>query len=544
MPVEMSRIGPRLRRRLGRWLTRHRGLVVAGAALPASFVWDRARLVRNVLHARFGSAPERHAERVREVQAQVRRWRTAGTTRPMVTARPTWATMSPRTATYKKDCTRIEVNLRDILALDERRRVVRVEPLVDMGQLTRFLLPRGWALKSMVEMEDLTAGGLTMGLGMETMAHRYGLWQENVRAFEIVTADGEVRTVTEASDPELFHALPWSHGTLGFLTAVELDLVPVKPFVRMTYRPHQSLASFCEELQALSTDPEGPDFLEGTLYSKDSGVIQCGWLDQAPADRAQINPIGRWHKPWYFEHVGSALRRGAFTEWIPLRQYYHRHTKAIFWEIRELLPFGNHPLYRWLFGWMGAPKVALLKKTMTQGVRDRLIHKHVAQDLLIPLRDLPDAVRLSHRLFETYPLLVFPIRVYDHGPHQGLLRRPRQPMPGQRWDMYCDLGIYGVPGAVKRGQPWDAVRSVRAVEAFARERGGCTLPWADLFMTREEFEAMFDHDLYRRMRERVGAVGAFPEVWDKVRPQHALEPSDETAPPAFVPEPTGATAQA
>jgi hypothetical protein len=37
---------------------------------------------------------------------------------------------------------------------------------------------------------------------------------------------------------------------------------------------------------------------------------------------------------------------------------------------------------------------------------------------------------------------------------------------------------------------------------------------------------MFDHRLYRRMREKLGAVGAFPEVWDKVR----LQPELRTAP--------------
>ncbi|MBW2402701.1 MAG: hypothetical protein JRF42_02585 [Deltaproteobacteria bacterium] len=38
-------------------------------------------------------------------------------------------------------------------------------------------------------------------------------------------------------------------------------------------------------------------------------------------------------------------------------------------------------------------------------------------------------------------------------------------------------------------------------------------------MNRTQFEEMFDHRLYRRMREKLGAVGAFPEVWDKVRLQ-------------------------
>jgi hypothetical protein len=45
-------------------------------------------------------------------------------------------------------------------------------------------------------------------------------------------------------------------------------------------------------------------------------------------------------------------------------------------------------------------------------------------------------------------------------------------------------------------------------------------------MNRTLFEEMFDHGLYRRMREKLGAIGAFPEVWDKVR----LQPELRTAP--------------
>ena len=37
--------------------------------------------------------------------------------------------------------------------MDEAKATVRVEPLVNMGQLTRYLNPKGWALANMVEMQ-------------------------------------------------------------------------------------------------------------------------------------------------------------------------------------------------------------------------------------------------------------------------------------------------------------------------------------------------------------------------------------------------------
>ena len=111
------------------WMTDNRGLVVAATALPASFLFERARVTRDVLYARFGASPEKHDERVRHVQEQVRAWKASGSERPMCTARPPWLTMSTRTSTYKQDCNHIEIDLRDILEVDTERMVVRVEPL-------------------------------------------------------------------------------------------------------------------------------------------------------------------------------------------------------------------------------------------------------------------------------------------------------------------------------------------------------------------------------------------------------------------------------
>lgn len=509
--------------KVARFLGDHRGFVVVTVALPASFVYEHVRRARDILRERFGAAPEEHDERVHWVQEQVRRWKASGSRQPMCTARPEWQTVSSRTATYKRGLNRIEVDLKDVLGLDEEREVVVVEPLVNMGQLTRYLAPRGWALAVQVEMEDLTAGGLSMGCGIETSCHRFGLWQETVEAYELVLADGTRRRITRESDPELFFALPWSHGTLGFLTAVELKVVRIKPYVRMLYIPCHSMREFGDKLRELTHAEDTPDLIEGTIYSRDTAVIQCGWYSDAPADRSKINPINRYYKPWFFKHVARALDDGPFEEWVPTRHYFHRHTRSIFWELEELIPFGNHPVYRYLLGWLGAPKVSLLKRTMTEEVRHRLVYKHVVQDMLVPLSELETAVEHFHQWFEVYPLLVMPFRQYDHGEHQGLTPRPRHCVPGKSWEMYFDLGVYGIPPAVKRGEGWDAARAVRAMEAYARSVAGFTMLWADIFMNRAEFEQMFDHSLYRRMREKVGAIGAFPEVWDKVKPQHSLK---------------------
>jgi delta24-sterol reductase len=183
------------------------------------------------------------------------------------------------------------------------------------------------------------------------------------------------------------------------------------------------------------------------------------------------------------------------------------------------MPFSTKTWWRWGFGWLGAPKISLLKGTMTEGIRWKLVHKHVVQDIIVPMRELERSVEEFHERFEVYPLLVYPIRIYDHGEHPGLQPNPRQLQPGKDWDMFVDLGAYGIPPALKRGEEWDAEEHVAATERFTHEVGGFVPLYQDVWMNRTQFEEMFDHRLYRRMREKLGAVGAFPEVWDKVRLQ-------------------------
>jgi len=43
--------------------------------------------------------------------------------------------------------------------------------------------------------------------------------------------------------------------------------------------------------------------------------------------------------------------------------------------------------------------------------------------------------------------------------------------------------------------------------------------YADTFMTRAEFEEMFDLTLYRKVRARYGCNGAFPDLYDKIKPE-------------------------
>ena len=134
---------------------------------------------------------------------------------------------------------------------------------------------------------------------------------------------------------------------------------------------------------------------------------------------------------------------------------------------------------------------------------------------------LEDQINTSEQLFDTYPVLIYPCRIYDHGAHTGQLRPPRrdQMCPGTNWGMFNDLGVYGVPRLVREKKRFDAVGALRKMEEFTRKVGGYPFLYADIFMTRQEFEEMFDLTAYEKVRRKYKAEGAFPHLYDKVKPE-------------------------
>ena len=57
------------------------------------------------------------------------------------------------------------------------------------------------------------------------------------------------------------------------------------------------------------------------------------------------------------------------------------------------------------------------------------------------------------------------------------------------------------------------------MDAFQEKVGGHPFLYADTFFTEEEFERVFDHTTYRRVRRDYHAEGAFPSLYNKVKPE-------------------------
>jgi hypothetical protein len=73
---------------------------------------------------------------------------------------------------------------------------------------------------------DVGVTGYTLGGGMSWFARKHGFACNHVRAIELVTADGEARTVDASNDPDLFWALRGGGGGYAIVTALHVELLP------------------------------------------------------------------------------------------------------------------------------------------------------------------------------------------------------------------------------------------------------------------------------------------------------------------------------
>ncbi len=74
---------------------------------------------------------------------------------------------------------------------------------------------------------EVGAVGYTLGGGMGWLARKYGLATDSVIYFEVVTAEGRIRRVSNTENSDLFWGMRGGGGSLAIVTGMEVQLYPV-----------------------------------------------------------------------------------------------------------------------------------------------------------------------------------------------------------------------------------------------------------------------------------------------------------------------------
>lgn len=194
------------------------------------------------------------------------------------------STLSTRESARKKNEIIDTSRLNRILRFDKQEMTVLVEPNVPMDALVDATLREGLLPKVVMELPNITVGGGFAGTSGESSSFRFGLFDRSIRGIEVVLGNGDVVWATKGREDahrDLFLECAGSCGTLGVVVLLEMELVPAKPYVELEYRVVRSLEEAIGVLQQAEQD-DSVDYIDGILYSRESGVIMVGRLQDEP----------------------------------------------------------------------------------------------------------------------------------------------------------------------------------------------------------------------------------------------------------------------
>src|SRR5271165_6151919 len=138
-----------------------------------------------------------------------------------------------------------------VITLDPAKRTVTVGAGITYGQLCPYLDSKGFALHNLASLPHISVAG-----ACSTATHGSGEKNGNlstaVSALEIVTASGDVVTLTRKGDGEAFCGAVAGLGALGVITLVTLDIHPTYQVRQYVYEdmPFAQMKDHFDEIQS------------------------------------------------------------------------------------------------------------------------------------------------------------------------------------------------------------------------------------------------------------------------------------------------------
>jgi FAD-linked oxidoreductase len=178
-----------------------------------------------------------------------------------------------------------------VLEVDPTSGLVRVEGGITIGELNTQLDRHGLAFENLGDIDKQSLAGAT-ATGTHGTGSRLRNISSQLRAIELMQADGTVVKLDEHNDPDGWRAARVSLGALGVVTAITLQTVPA-------YRLHgvdgpAALESTLEQLDRL---PEAHDHFEMYWFPySDKALLRSG-------DRTEREPTRRSKLREYFEDI-------------------------------------------------------------------------------------------------------------------------------------------------------------------------------------------------------------------------------------------------
>ena len=103
----------------------------------------------------------------------------------------------------------------------------------------------------------------------------------------MMLANGNVVTVSNKKNSDLFHGASNALKNLGITTLLEIQLMQAKKYVRTTYHCIESTSEIIAKIEAEIQNP-ALDYVDEILFSKNHGVVITDALTDEVVDSASV----------------------------------------------------------------------------------------------------------------------------------------------------------------------------------------------------------------------------------------------------------------
>jgi len=373
-----------------------------------------------------------------------------------------------------------------ILSIDPTSRTLDVEGLATYESIVDATLPYGFLPTVSPELKHITVGGATVGIGIESTCFRHGFVHDGLLQAEVLLPDRSIVTCTaDNAHSDLFHALPNSYGTLGYILRARIRLIPATPYVQLLVTHFSDASAFLDAMK-VATEGAEADFIEGLFFSHDSFYLMTAhFVDTVP----YIDDILR-------TDIFYKLAQEKDKIYLTTKDYIFRYDPEWFWNI----PDG--PLY------------SAFRKYAPKRFRNSSFYTKYSQAKEASFKNLlrHDRTKKTEPLIQDWQvpwpegkaLLDFALQEVDLGgrPWAAVpIRTPSSPTlyPIKSDVLYFNLGCYT---QVHRRPDKEDFYSTKILDRKCFELGGIKMLYSSTFLSKEEFNGIYNGEEYARLKSK------------------------------------------
>lgn len=387
-----------------------------------------------------------------------------------------------------------------VLFIDKEKFTADVQGLTTYENLVNKTILHGLLPLVTPELKHITVGGATVGIGIETNSYKYGFVHDGLIEAEVLLPDGQIVICNAKNEySDLFHGLPNSYGTLGYILRAKIKLRPTKKYVEIKSELYTNLKSFLSNMEK-SVNDKKIDYIESLVYSNQQFYL----VTSRQTDK--INNL----KSIYGTNIFYKELSQPHTITLPTKEYIFRYDPEWFWALPET-PFyelfrtfapgkiRNSAFYAHYVNWQRninkiMPFINFEDPNLEQLIQDWEVPWKNAFSLLEFALDKLD---LSGR-----PIMAVPLKTKFNASFY----------PIKTNQLYLNLGSYSFVAKKSKNQPYLATK---IMDDYCFSHNGIKMLYSSTFMNKKTFNSIYNGKEYALLKTKYDPYSLTPTLYEK-----------------------------